>query len=215
MVKLSGSKKVIKLLEDFFDTVDQGVLVFKNGVNNYLYGNKENFHDNLMNLVRLENDADLIKKEVENLLYTRSLVPQFRGDLLKLLDDMDTILDTVKENLSQFDVEMPSIPVELNQDFNKLTELSVSAVESLLPTVRAFFRAPDTVRDQLHRVYFFEKETDKMALAIKKKVFHEMTNLNLSEKFHLRYFTLHIENVSDVAQKVADLLSIMAIKRTI
>ncbi|HNV81838.1 MAG: DUF47 family protein [Tenuifilaceae bacterium] len=215
MVKLSGSKKVIKLLEDFFDTVDQGVLVFKNGVNNYLYGNKENFHDNLMNLVRLENDADLIKKEVENLLYTRSLVPQFRGDLLKLLDDMDTILDTVKENLSQFDVEMPSIPVELNQDFNKLTELSVSAVESLLPTVRAFFRTPDTVRDQLHRVYFFEKETDKMALAIKKKVFHEMTNLNLSEKFHLRYFTLHIENVSDVAQKVADLLSIMAIKRTI
>ncbi|HNS31023.1 MAG TPA: DUF47 family protein, partial [Tenuifilaceae bacterium] len=210
-----GSKKVIKLLEDFFDTVDQGVLVFKNGVNNYLYGNKENFHDNLMNLVRLENDADLIKKEVENLLYTRSLVPQFRGDLLKLLDDMDTILDTVKENLSQFDVEMPSIPVELNQDFNKLTELSVSAVESLLPTVRAFFRTPDTVRDQLHRVYFFEKETDKMALAIKKKVFHEMTNLNLSEKFHLRYFTLHIENVSDVAQKVADLLSIMAIKRTI
>jgi len=163
----------------------------------------------------LENDADLIKKEVENLLYTRSLVPQFRGDLLKLLDDMDTILDTVKENLSQFDVEMPSIPVELNQDFNKLTELSVSAVESLLPTVRAFFRTPDTVRDQLHRVYFFEKETDKMALAIKKKVFHEMTNLNLSEKFHLRYFTLHIENVSDVAQKVADLLSIMAIKRTI
>ena len=128
---------------------------------------------------------------------------------------MDTILDTVKENLSQFDVEMPSIPVELNQDFNKLTELSVSAVESLLPTVRAFFRTPDTVRDQLHRVYFFEKETDKMALAIKKKVFHEMTNLNLSEKFHLRYFTLHIENVSDVAQKVADLLSIMAIKRTI
>jgi len=179
MVKFNGSKKVIKLLEDFFDTVDQGVLVFKNGVNNYLYGNKENFHDNLMNLVRLENDADLIKKEVENLLYTRSLVPQFRGDLLKLLDDMDTILDTVKENLSQFDVEMPSIPVELNQDFNKLTELSVSAVESLLPTVRAFFRAPDTVRDQLHRVYFFEKETDKMALAIKKKVFHEMTNLNL------------------------------------
>jgi len=215
MVKFNGSKKVIKLLEDFFDTVDQGVLVFKNGVNNYLYGNKENFHDNLMNLVRLENDADLIKKEVENLLYTRSLVPQFRGDLLKLLDDMDTILDTVKENLSQFDVEMPSIPVELNQDFNKLTELSVSAVESLLPTVRAFFRTPDTVRDQLHRVYFFEKETDKMALAIKKKVFHEMTNLNLSEKFHLRYFTLHIENVSDVAQKVADLLSIMAIKRTI
>ena len=42
-----------------------------------------------------------------------------------------------------------------------------------------------------------------------------MTGLRLSEKFHLRYFALHIETVSDTAEKVADLLSIMAIKRTI
>jgi uncharacterized protein len=42
-----------------------------------------------------------------------------------------------------------------------------------------------------------------------------MTNLKLSEKFHLRYFTLHIESLSDAAQEAADMLSIMAIKRTI
>jgi uncharacterized protein Yka (UPF0111/DUF47 family) len=42
-----------------------------------------------------------------------------------------------------------------------------------------------------------------------------MPDLKLSEKFHLRYFTLHIENISDIAEKVADLLSIMAIKRII
>lgn len=42
-----------------------------------------------------------------------------------------------------------------------------------------------------------------------------MPDLKLSEKFHLRYFTLHIENISDTAEKVADLLSIMAIKRMV
>lgn len=215
MIKFNNSKKVIELLDNFFDTVDQGVLVFKNGVNNYLYGNTENFNDNLANLIKLESNADLLRREIENLLYTQSLMPQFRGDILKLLEDMDTIIDITKGNLAQFDVEIPNIPTELNQDFSKLTELSVSAVESLIPAVRAFFRSPDTVKDQLHRVYFFEKETDKMATAIKRKVFRDMTNLKLSEKFHLRYFTLHIENVSDEAEKVADLLSIMAIKRTI
>lgn len=142
-------------------------------------------------------------------------MPQFRGDILRLLEEMDTIIDIAKENLSQFDVEIPNIPPELNQDFVKLTELSISAVESLMPAVRAFFRTPDTVKDQIHRVYFYEKETDKMATAIKRKVFRDMSNLKLSEKIHLRYFTLHIENVSDEAEKVADLLSIMAIKRTI
>ncbi|MGE0079404.1 MAG: DUF47 domain-containing protein [Bacteroidales bacterium] len=215
MLKFNGSKKVIELLDNFFDTVDQGVLVFKNGVNNYLYGNTENFNDNLNSLIKLESSADILRREVENLLYSQSLMPQFRGDILKLLEDMDTIIDIVKENLAQFDVEIPNIPTELNQDFSKLTELSISAVESLVPAVRAFFRTPDTVKDQLHRVYFYEKETDKMATAIKRKVFRDMTNLKLSEKFHLRYFTLHIENVSDEAEKVADLLSIMAIKRTI
>lgn len=215
MIKFNNSKKVIELLDNFFDTVDQGVLVFKNGVNNYLYGNTENFNDNLANLIKLESNADLLRREIENLLYSQSLMPQFRGDILKLLEDMDTIIDITKGNLAQFDVEIPNIPTELNQDFSKLTELSVSAVESLIPAVRAFFKSPDTVKDQLHRVYFFEKETDKMATAIKRKVFRDMPNLKLSEKFHLRYFTLHIENVSDEAEKVADLLSIMAIKRTI
>ncbi len=215
MIKFNNSKKVIELLDNFFDTVDQGVLVFKNGVNNYLYGNTENFNDNLANLIKLESNADLLRREIENLLYSQSLMPQFRGDILKLLEDMDTIIDITKGNLAQFDVEIPNIPIELNQDFSKLTELSVSAVESLIPAVRAFFKSPDTVKDQLHRVYFFEKETDKMATAIKRKVFRDMPNLKLSEKFHLRYFTLHIENVSDEAEKVADLLSIMAIKRTI
>lgn len=215
MIKFNNSKKVIELLDNFFDTVDQGVLVFKNGVNNYLYGNTENFNDNLANLIKLESNADLLRREIENLLYSQSLMPQFRGDILKLLEDMDTIIDITKGNLAQFDVEIPNIPTELNQDFSKLTELSVSAVESLIPAVRAFFKSPDTVKDQLRRVYFFEKETDKMATAIKRKVFRDMPNLKLSEKFHLRYFTLHIENVSDEAEKVADLLSIMAIKRTI
>lgn len=204
---------MIELLEKFFDTVDQGVLVFKNGVHNYLYGNTENFQNNLNSLIKLEGNADILKREIENLLYTQSLMPQFRGDIFQLLEDMDTILDISKENLAQFETEIPKIPPELNQDFSKLAEMSILAVESLIPAVRAFFRTPETVKDQLHRVYFYERETDKLALAIKRRVFHDMNSLRLSEKFHLRYFTLHIENVSDEAQKVADLLSIMAIKR--
>ena len=42
-----------------------------------------------------------------------------------------------------------------------------------------------------------------------------MQGLKLSEKFHLRYFTLHIESLSDKAQQAADLLNIMAIKRSL
>jgi hypothetical protein len=41
-----------------------------------------------------------------------------------------------------------------------------------------------------------------------------MNSLKLSEKFHLRYFALHIEELSRASEKVADQLSVMSVKRT-
>jgi hypothetical protein len=214
MLKFSNTKKVVELIDRFFDSIDQGSIVFKRGVENYLYGNISAFNDNIITLSKLESDADQIRREIENRLYTHSLMPQLRGDILRLLEEMDDIIDIMKTNLYQFDVEIPNIPTELNQDLLKLTELTVSSVDALLPAVRSYFRTPDNVKDQLHRVYFYEKETDKLAASIKRKVFRDMPNLKLSEKFHLRYFTFHIEQVSDASEKVADLLAVMAIKRT-
>lgn len=214
MFKFGSTKKVIDLIDKFFDSIDQGSIVFKRGIENYLYGNMPAFNDNIITLSKLESDADHIRREIENRLYTHSLMPQLRGDILRLLEEMDDIIDIMKSNLYQFDVEIPNIPTELNQDFLKLTELTVSSVDALMPAVRLYFRSPDSVKDQLHRVFFYEKETDKLAASIKRKVFRDMPNLKLSEKFHLRYFTFHIEQVSDASEKVADLLAVMAIKRS-
>jgi hypothetical protein len=209
------AQKSIELIDSFLNLIDQGAILFKEGVRNYLYGNRESFLSNLQTLSALETEADILKRKTENILYTQSLMPQLRGDILKLLEELDNIIDLAKTSLYQFDVENPFIPAELNQDMVKLTELSSSAIESVIPAARAYFRDPDAVKENLHRVYLYEKEADKLADAIKRRVFHDMPNLKLSEKFHLRYFTLHIETLSDAAEKTADVLSIMAIKRTI
>jgi len=215
MFTLRHANKSIELIDRFFNTVDQGALIFREGVRNYLQGSNESFLDNVKTLSTLETDADIIKRKVENILYTQSLMPQLRGDILKLLESMDNILDTAKSNLYQFDVEVPFIPASLHADLLKLTDLSTAAIESVIPAARAYFKDPSTVKEIVHRVYLYEKEADKLADSIKRRVFHDMPELKLSEKFHLRYFTLHIENISDLAQQVADQLAIMAIKRTL
>jgi predicted phosphate transport protein (TIGR00153 family) len=215
MLFFNKADKTIQLIDSFLNNIDEGGLIFKEGVKNYLLGNRDSFVDNLKTLSALETDADITRRKVENILYTRSLMPQLRGDIMKLLEELDSIIDMAKKNLFQFDVEVPHIPVELNNDLIKLTELSVSAIESVIPAAREYFRSPEKVKETLHRVYLFEKEADKLADSIKRKVFQEMDKLLLSEKFHLRYFTLHIEMLSDAAQDAADLLSVMAIKRTV
>jgi predicted phosphate transport protein (TIGR00153 family) len=215
MIPFKRANQSIELLDQFMNNIDEGMLIFKEGIRNYLYGDREKFLDNLRTLSTLETDADIIKRKVEQLLYTQSLMPQLRGDILNLLEELDSIIDLAKTNLFQFDVEVPFIPAELNQDMIKLSELSCNAVESVIPAARSYFRDPDSIKEKLHRVYLYEKEADKLADSIKRKVFQGMPGMKLSEKFHLRYFTLHIENLSDAAQRAADLLAIMAIKRTI
>lgn len=215
MAFFNTTKKLILEIDEFFNAIDNGAIVFKEGVSNYLKGNTEKFTENIETIDKLESRADSIRRKIENDLYAHSLLPQYRGDVLRLMEKCDDILDMMKENLYQFDIEIPRIPKKLHADILKLTKISVSAIDTLIPAARAFFKDPSAVKDKIHRVYFFEKEADKLANNIKRKVFHEYPNLKLSEKIHLRYFTLHIENVSDTAEIVADILSILAIKRIV
>ena len=213
-----GRKKANKLIEDidrYFDLMDQSVLVFKSGVRNYLYSNKDDFNDNLMKMSSLDSEADVLRREIESGLYTQTALVRSRADIMRLLEKSRSITDILNDSLFQFEIETPFIPKELNQEFMKLTEFSTLAVEAVVPAAKAYFRSPETVPDKISRAYFYEKEAVKYSQTIKRTVFHNMSSLKLSEKFHLRYFALHIENLSKAAEKVADQLAVMAIRRTL
>ena len=213
-----GRKKANKLIEDidrYFDLMDQSVLVFKSGVRNYLYSNKDDFNNNLMKMSSLDSEADVLRREIESALYTQTALVRSRADIMRLLEKTRSITDILNDSLFQFEIETPFIPKELNQEFMKLTEFSTLAVEAVVPAAKAYFRSPETVPDKISRAYFYEKEAVKYSQTIKRTVFHNMTSLKLSEKFHLRYFALHIENLSKAAEKVADQLAVMAIRRTL
>lgn len=213
-----GRKKANPLIENidrYFDTIDSALLVFKDGVRNYLYSNTELFNNNLQSMSDLGAEATVLRRNTENDLYTQTALVRSRGDIMRLLEKLGHIAGILNDSLMQFEIEAPFVPADLNNDFLKLTEFSTLAVESALPAAKAYFRAPETITDKIGRVYHYEKETKKCAQAIKRKVFHDMMSLKLSEKFHLRYFALHIENLADAAVQVADQLSVMAIKRTL
>ena len=213
-----GHRKANKLIEDidrYFDLMDQDLLVFKSGVRNYLYSNKDEFNENLMRMSATDSEAGVLRREIENALYTQTALVRSRGDIMRLLEKTRNITDILNDSLFQFEIETPFIPSELNQEFMKLTEFSTLAVEAVIPAARAYFKAPETVPDKISRTYFYEKEAIKYSQTIKRTVFHNMTSLKLSEKFHLRYFALHIENLAKAAENVADQLAVMAIRRTL
>lgn len=200
-------------IDEFFDTIEIGILIFKEGIKAYVRGDSNAFESHLAKIDDLEGKADKLQRSIENDMIVHSILPQQRSEIVKLLWQLDEIIDTAKASLNEFYVEIPHIPSSLSDEFISLAEVSGNAAEELMPAARSFFREPHLVREKLLKVYFFEREADKAAFQLKKKVFHQMNELSLSEKAHIRYITHHIENISDVAQDAADLLSSMAIRQ--
>ena len=213
MPLFKSSRIVETQIDDFLDTVAEGALVYRSGVRAYLAGNTEEFEHAIRTIDKREADADKLSRKVEAHLYSHSLIPEHRGDVLGLLENTDNIIDTAKASLYQFSVEQPDIPDQFDEGFLKLAEAGYEAVAAVIVSARAFFKDVNTVKDNLYKVHHFEKEADGISDRLKRDIF--ASELELAHKIHLRYFALNVERLSDRAEEVADRLAIYAIKRTI
>jgi len=176
-------------------------------------GNDEQFALHLREIDATESSADGLRRSIETKLYVDTLIPEYRGDVLGLLESSDRVLNRSAETLTQFGVERPDILEDLKPMFLDLTDASMSTVESMVGAVRAYFREPDQVRNYITKAMFYEKESDALGDRIKRTVFQK--DIDLSRKIHMRYFAFHIETIADEAEDVCDRLAIATIKRSL
>ncbi len=217
MAKLSlfgRTKDLENQIDEFLDKISESSVLFKLAVRIYLkQGANGEFSEKLAAVNTMESEADALRRDIEKALYTYTLIPDSRGDVLGLIETLDRIMGLIEGALWAFDIEHPDIPEEFKPDYRQLTNRVCDAVDALVLAARAFYRAPYAVGDHNHKVMLFEKEADKISTKLKKKIF--AADLDLALKNHLRYFVEHIDNVADWAEDVADRLAIYAIKRTV
>ncbi len=201
-------------IDDFLDKLLQSSLLFKTAVNLYLKkGYTPDFEKKLQDVNKMESTADNLRRTIETKLYAQTLIPESRGDVLGLIENLDHVLNMLEGALWAFSIERPDIPEEFHTDYETLTEMAVQSVESLVLASRAFFRNIEAVGDHNYKVMLYEKEADKIGTKLKKAIF--ASDLDLSRKSHLRNFVEQIDDVPDWAEDVADRLAIYSIKRTV
>ena len=208
------TKQLEREIDQFVDILSEVGLVFKAIIPLYLSNGASEQFDKMVNQVsEMESKADKITKEVERTLYEETLIPDARSDVLRLLEHMDELIGMYQGNCYHFSIQKPDFPKEFHDDLKNLTETVVNCVESLCLTVRSFFRDIKSVRNNAHKVTFYEKESDKQFSALARKIFD--TDLSLDKKMHLRYFVEKIDRICDHAEDIADEIQIYAIKRAI
>jgi predicted phosphate transport protein (TIGR00153 family) len=214
MISLFGkTNELINKIDSFIDLITEASLHFKAAIQYYIDNRVAEFNERYAIIVDYENKADALRIDVESQLYSQTLIPESRGDVLGILESMDTVIDWSKSTIQNFSIEKPVIPENLRQKFLELTESVVKAVEALSHSTRAYFYNINAVKDHLHIVKYYEKESDKNSEKIKREIFS--MDIDLGQKIQLSYFIRHIDSMADMAEDIANRLSIATIKRIV
>jgi len=214
-LRLFGRTKDLESqIDKFLDKLSESTVMFRLGVRTYLKeGANGEFEEKLKAVNALESEADGLRRNIENELYTHTLIPDARGDVLGLIENLDHIMGLYEGVLWAIAIEKPDIPEEHTAGYRKLTNMVVQAADAMVLAARSFFRSPHAVGDYNHKVMIYEKEADKISTQLKMDIFG--SKLDLAHKAQLRNFVEQIDNVADWAEDVADRLAIYAIKRTV
>jgi len=211
---LFGQTKALESqVDDFLDMIARGALALNEGVKAYLGRDEEGFAARIKMVSELESRADAVRKSTEVMLYQNSLIPESRGDVLGLLENMDNIIDGCKQVLRQFEVQNPDIPESLHSAIIELGHHSAEAVAQVVAAARCYFRDTTQVKDHMNRVDFHEKEADQIGLRLQRRIY--ASELELARKNHLNFFVNRLESISDLAENVAERLAIATIKRSV
>jgi len=209
----SRTKLLESKIEEYLQHTSEAGLLFREAIKNYLDGRLEEFEQRRRQVADLENRADGLRRAIERQLYVETLIPESRGDVLGILEQTDEVINCTKTALMQLSVEQPDIPDEFDADYLELADFGARSVQDLVLGIRAFFTSTQTVPDCVHKVAFWEKEADKVAERLKRRIFE--TELDLSRKIHLSDFVMYIDSLSDQAEDVSERLSISTIKRSV
>ncbi len=201
-------------IDEFFNQVIRSGLIFRQGAEAYLKGNREDFKRKLNEIIEVEHAGDDLRRSIEQYLYSKTLIPESRGDVLELMENMDSLLDRFKGALWRMEIENLEIEENFHEDFHLLIKAVGNTVESIVRAARAFFKNISAVGDHLDKVYYWESESDKIATRLQMAIFRK-EELRLSHRMLLRELARHLDKIADRAEDVADKLNIYVIKRSL
>ena len=214
-IKLFSSAKSLETKIDMFhDKIIDSAMTFNKSIGEFLdSGRSEEFKKANKQLRQIEHDADQLRRDIENRLYSQNLIPDLRANVLELVENQDRVINRFDEVSYQFYIERPEIPEIYHARIRNLVEQVTDCVENMSIASRSYFRDLSLVRDYSQKVYYLEHETDITSGHLKTAIFD--SDIPLANKLQLTTIIDEIENIADLAEDSVDRLLIFAIKRDI
>ena len=204
-------KELMTSINLFLDNILKINNLFKTLLQKYFEKKFEEVQKVTDQISDLESECDTLRRDVERRIYSETLIPEIRGDVLGMLENLDKIPGQIQGNAHSFNTEKPKVDPELDKNFLKLCDYTSECISLLIEGARSFFVDKNITIEKCLEVAKVESKADKISTELKKTIFTNSEN-GLATKVHLKYFVEIMDEVANLSEDVADRLIISSSK---
>ena len=206
-------------LQEHAEKVKECAWAFQQAMECYVSKQCQTFEELRQEVVRLEDQADAIKRRIRGHLPIGTLMPVSKFQLFRYLREQDGVLDAVEDTLDWLSYRPePGIPTEVEKGFFLLVDAVIEPIEELTKMVseaRKYFQSYSEhqrvkVKDIIRLLRQQEHEADKIEHAVKGRLFN--MSIDPIWTFHLIRLAEIIGSIADHAENAGDMMRAMMAK---
>jgi len=162
---------------------------------------------------KAESKADDIRREIEVLMYSKSLFPESRGDIMGLLETMDRVPNQAESSIRMIWNQYVIIPEQHIDEVLNLVDVCCRATYAMVDSAEKLFSDFTNAAVAVGKIDELESEGDRIEASLIEKIFSEKPDSVSTIVF--RDFIKCVVQISDRAENVGDRIRIIVAKRAI
>ena len=206
--------RVETLIFEYMDTLKLIQESFLDAINACLEDNEcEDFEFLITQTHKHESRADDIRDEINNLMYSKALIPDSRGDIMQLIESIDMIPHFFERILFIMQTQNLTIPEFLVLDVKDLIRISLESCDLLSKQMALHLKQKLGIRSLLSTIDTNESHCDHIERRIITKIFD--SDLDPFVKLQLKELIVTMGEISDQADRVSKRINIISMKRRV
>ncbi|MBC8199260.1 MAG: DUF47 family protein [Desulfobacteraceae bacterium] len=206
--------RVEVLIFEYMDTLKLTQESFLDALNACLEDNKCDDFDFLITQThKHESKADDIRDEINDLMYSKALIPDSRGDIMRLIEAIDMIPHYFERVLFVMQTQKVRIPEFLVLDVKELIRISLECCDLLSKQLALHLKQKLGIRSILSTIDTNESHCDHIERRIITKIFD--SDLDPFIKLQLKELIVTMGEISDQADRVSKQINIINMKRRV
>ncbi|MBN2450652.1 MAG: DUF47 family protein [Lentisphaeria bacterium] len=213
MFSLRRNRLIRQRLVQYLETAILTANCFRDGMRHYGTRGLEGLDDWVRDIHRTESQCDRIRRGVELDLFAKSLLPEFREDIMALLERLDSVVNQTEEVLRRIVLEAILLPADLNDGYGELVDLCHRACRVLFEQAIGAMESDENVHELGERVGSLEGDADRVEQRLIRDLFAK--DIEPAAKLHCRDLIAATSAIADLAEDAANAITVFRVKRTV